>query len=67
MKKVKRVAVTVTMEEMTKARAMQVAIRDDRSLSDAIDWLVKLGLKSLYKGLHEPVIVDAKQFIAVNK
>jgi hypothetical protein len=67
MKKGKTVAVTITIEEMTKARVMQVAIRDDRSLSDTIDWLIKMALKKLYKGVEEPVITDAKQFIEVHK
>jgi hypothetical protein len=67
MKRIPRVAVTITMDEMTKARAIQAAMRDDRSLSDMCDWLIKLGLKTLYKGVVEAAITDPKQFIEVNK
>jgi hypothetical protein len=67
MKRVPKVAVTISLDEMTKARALQAAIKDDRSLSDMCDWLIKLGLKTLYKGMAEPAISDPKQFLIVNK
>lgn len=66
MAKVPKAAVCVYMDEMTKARSLQLSIEESRSLSDMIDWLVKLGLKTYYKGKVEKAITDPRQFIEIN-
>ena len=58
--------VTATMEEMTKARILQAAIKDDRSFSQMLTRLCELGLKAYWNGF-EPVITDAEHFLEVNK
>ena len=58
--------ITCTMEESIKARALQAAMKDDRSFSNMITRLVELGLQSYWKGF-EPVITDPEGYLRLNK
>ena len=61
------IPMTITVTEMTKARIMQAAIEQDKSISQMADWLIRSGLKVLYRGKAEKAITDPKQFLEVNK
>lgn len=56
---------TFTLEESTKARIMQAAKAEDRSMSNMANRLIELGLAAHWKGF-EPVIPDPVAYLAAN-
>lgn len=59
------VPLTVTIEESTKARLIQAAKKDDRSLSQMTNRFIETGLKEFWRGF-EPVITDVRTYLDEN-
>jgi len=54
--------ITVSIDEMVRARLIQAALKDERSVSAMCSRLLEAGLKEFWKGF-EPKIENAEQFI----
>lgn len=60
------IPLTMTVEESTKARIIQAAKKDDRTMSNMANKLMELGLKQFWDGF-EPVIPDPAAYLAAQK
>ena len=59
------IPLTITIEESTKARLIQAAKKDDRSLSQMTNRFIETGLKEFWAGF-EPVITDVRTYLDEN-
>lgn len=54
--------ITISLDEMVRARLIQAALKDERSVSAMCSRLLDLGLKEFWKGF-EPKIENAGDYI----
>lgn len=59
------IPLTITIEESVKARLIQAAKKDGRSLSQMTNRFIELGLKEFWGGF-EPVITDVRTYLDEN-
>lgn len=59
---------TVSVEEMLRARILQIQLRDKRPLSNCVQILLEAAVEAYWEkeGEPEPIIEDAKAYLAAH-